>query len=101
MAAFTALAAAAAGALLYKKIAGKKKQEATALAPAPTDVGNTGLQPPAPPTPAPGANQFEAVKAGDKQRKRAMQGSLLTNPKAPVSGATATPRLQAKSLIGY
>lgn len=88
------------GTLLGRKKAGQQQQPT--LAPGPTDAQPSAITPPAPPVIDPGANQAAANLAGKKVRKRAAAGSLLTNPKAPVSSAMPVgARSQPRSLIGY
>jgi hypothetical protein len=94
---FTGLAIGALAAANVAQAFRKKPKLATdaPLAPGPVE----SLAPPKPPTILPGVNEGIAQAAGQKQRKRAAAGSLLTRPKPPVAGAapvTAKPR----SLIG-
>lgn len=84
------------GKLLIEGIRGKKDAEAP-LAPGPIEP----LTPPKPPTVLPGANEALAQAAGQRQRKRAVQGSILTRPTAPVSSLPPmAARSTRKSLIG-
>ena len=75
----------------------KNKNKAATLAPAPI----TPLDPPAPPTVAPGVTEGLAMAASMKTRKKAASGSFLTHPKAPISNvAPGVAKTTRRSLIG-
>jgi len=80
-----------------KKAAEAQAQQAP-LAPAPAA---TSLTPPAPPLLDPGKKQSLANGAALKQKKKAVGGSILTRPKAPVSNAMpVAARTMPRSLVG-
>lgn len=106
MAGFTSLALVGAGLLAgagASKLAGRKNNqqaETPPLAPGPTGATPNALAPAAPPILNPADANAKALAAGQKQRKRSAQGSLLTTglPKSttmPVAG-----RLNRPTLLG-
>lgn len=103
MAGFTSLALVGAGLLAGKLLNRGKKPEPPPLAPPPTDAGQRTLAPPAPPILNPAEVQAAGQTAAIKTRKRAAQGSLLTNakPVKSMSPPVAAARPMPRSLIGY
>lgn len=49
----------------------------------------------------PGADQAQAALAGQRQRRRAMQGALMARPLLKSKNTQAKPAFKAKALIGY
>lgn len=104
MAAFTSLALVAGGLLAgagAAKLASRKKDQPQnqSLAPGPTTPD--ALAPPAPPILNPADVNAAGLAAGQRQRKRAAGGSLLTNPIAPLSNTMPVPgRTSQRTLLG-
>lgn len=106
MAAFSSLALLGAGMLANRLLSRKKQPDQTdqSLAPGPTNAGtqaNGALTPPAPPILDPAAANQQALQAGQRQRKRAAAGGLLTGARVPTSNVMpVAPRYAQKTLLG-
>jgi hypothetical protein len=84
--------------LLGKKMQPKDKAATPPLAPGPTTAS---IGTPTPPQIVPGADQMQAQLAGERQRKRTAQASLLSKPVLKSSIPTSKPKIKPKALIGY